>query len=173
LEQLSASALRIYIYLCSFDRDQPVAASVPMIGKTVGVKTRATVTALQILQEYKLISCEPGDGNRPNKYRVLFPASASTPAPALPTAPQAAIPQLTKDPAPATAVRQEKPTLPELIARCYRPIDSRELAELRAYFPDQSILTEQLNSLANIGGVAPYMGLDFLARVLSSDLSSK
>ena len=66
LKKLSESPIKVYIYLCSCK--QPVTASIEMIGGAVGLKRRATIDALNTLENLKLISRSAGKGNAPNEY---------------------------------------------------------------------------------------------------------
>jgi len=78
LKKLSESPIKVYIYLCSCK--QPVTASIEMISGAVGLKRRATIDALNTLENLKLISRSAGKGNAPNEYSVLFSASKAAPA---------------------------------------------------------------------------------------------
>lgn len=237
LQQLPASALKVYIYLCSCSQARPIAASVTVICAATGLKSRASVAALKVLRDRKLISCKPGMGDQPNEYHILFspsvPALTPEPSPiqdAVALAPTAkkhspptlppqertalpepiatvyreletfargngnrpnegdtpfsavvpsadveppatqeitTIPQPAEEPPRTTGVPQEKATLPELIAQCFRRLGAQEFAQLKVCFPDEAILAEKLKSLKSRGNsVAPDLGLGFLVAAL-------
>ena len=76
LKELTAAALKVYLYLCTYDPDRPIRAGIKVIGDAVGLQQRATVAALKALGECELISCNQGRGNQPNEYHVRFSAFA-------------------------------------------------------------------------------------------------
>jgi hypothetical protein len=144
-------------------------------------------------QNGKLIHRNTGTGNQPNGYQVLISGSSPSGNSKQVTSEATTIPLLVKDslangitrlgkspllavktvspsvkgPSQSAAPPRRKASLVELIAICYRQIDSRELAELRSRFPDEASLVAKLESLSCRGdGVAPEMSLGFLAACL-------
>jgi len=193
LYQLSETALKAYVYLCSCNHGGPITASIDTICQATGQKRRAIITALKTLDTCKLIHRNTGTGNQPNGYQVLISGSSPSGNSKQVTSEATTIPLLVKDslangitrlgkspllavktvspsvkgPSQSAAPPRRKASLVELIAICYRQIDSRELAELRSRFPDEASLVAKLESLSCRGdGVAPEMSLGFLAACL-------
>ncbi len=194
LHDISAAALRAYIYLCSLPSNEPITASIPMIAGAIGKSNRTTVKALQDLSHCSLILRDFGNGSQANQYRVTFGDSpaAISPAPPLddgrspsaktsgPEAPDAAIfresnqtPQGAANPPSATRLAPPA-TVAEMVGRLYRPVSTSELARLKSRFPNEEILRAKLTVLRDSGrSVDKDMDIDFLASVLDLDLSNR
>jgi hypothetical protein len=194
LKELSAAALKVYVYLCSCNQGGPIVASIATICKATGQQNRAAITALKTLRERNLIVRNPGSGNQPNAYHLPFSATVSPPRPEQPatlepmTIPLSfkdcpptrvtrqaedmshevtTISRSPKDPRQTTVRAQQMAPLTELIAICYRRIDAQELAQFKSWFPDEAILRRKLESVMHRGdGVAPEMEINFLRTML-------
>ena len=145
LAELSAAPLKVYVYLCSCSRGQPIEASIPTIQKATGFGNRTVVTALKTLREHKLISRNPGKGNRPNQYQIVLPALPS-PAPEPPVSPKAAETAQPAKSAPQTpAPEPASPTIKDLTASL-----AAELAEeyrLAVELLGRAVTQDEMNRL--------------------------
>jgi hypothetical protein len=169
VKELSAAALKVYLYLCSYGPNRPIRAGITVIGNAVGVQRRATVAALKALGERELISCNQGRGNQPNEYHVRVSGSPNAPNPETSVTMEiATVPSPPTDLPVSTAPPQREMTLQELIRRCYRPIDAEEFKTIKAWFPDEATLRGKLESLKSRDGVAPEANIGFLGRVLET-----
>ena len=79
LKKMTATALKVYLYLCSRNQGQPISASTAAIEAATGVETRFIASALKVLREKKLITRIQGIGSHSNKYIVPLPAPLLTP----------------------------------------------------------------------------------------------
>src|ERR1039457_7283485 len=81
LKDLTAGALKVFIYLCSCNQGRPFAVSIPAISNATGIQPRSVISALNSLVELKLTTRIPGIGNQPNQYGISFPKRQETAAP--------------------------------------------------------------------------------------------
>ena len=81
LQEVSPTALRIYVYFCGCNPDGAITVPISVIGEAVGQSNGTTVKALRELRKLGLISCDSGNGPQANAYRVEFRGSlrATTP----------------------------------------------------------------------------------------------
>jgi hypothetical protein len=179
LKDLTAGALKVFIYLCSRSQGQPFAATIPTITDATGIQQRSVIAALKTLEEQKLITRIPGSGNQPNQYGIPFPKRQETAAPPSPELRQAPPPAATTptqvathtNPPPSTkSAPSPSPTpatIMECVAVCYRRINAQEFGQLKQAYPDAAVLRKKLARLNDNGGVAPDMNLGFFLRVLT------
>src|ERR1035437_10355271 len=95
LKDVPAGALKVLIYLCSRNRGQPFAATIPTITDATGIQPRSVISALNALEEQKVITRIPGRCNHPNQYGIPCPKREETAAPPSPELRQAPPPAAT------------------------------------------------------------------------------
>jgi hypothetical protein len=183
LKDLPAGALKVLIYLCSRNQGQPFAASIPTITDATGIQPRSVISALNTLEEQKLITRIPGSGNQPNQYGIAFPKRQETAAPPSPglreASPRAATtptqvtthisatPGTKSGTAPAPSPTPTPAAIMECVAVCYRQINAQEFGQLKQAYPDEAVLRKKLARLKRNGGVDPEMHLGFFLQALT------
>ena len=183
LKDMTAGALKVFIYLCSCNQGRPFAASIPTITDATGIQPRSVISALNTLVEQQLITRIPGSGNQPNQYGIPLPKrqeTAASPSPGLRQAPPPAAttptratthisapPSTKSGRAPAPSPTPTQPTILECVAICYRPINAQEFIQLKQAYPDEVVLRKKLARLKHNGGVDPDMDLGFFLRALT------
>jgi len=148
LKKITPATLKVYIYLCSQNHGARFSASIQKIAAATGFRDRAVKDALKQLDEERLIERTAGRGSQPNQYFTPLPAqkpTAPTPA-AEPVNPIPASKSAGDESLPPTP-QQPKPTIQELIADRYRPVNNRELAEIQKLYREEAVLRQRLESL--------------------------
>ena len=172
LKDMPAGALKVFIYLCSCNQGRPFAVTIPTITDATGIQPRSVISALNALEEQKLITRIPGSGNQPNHYSIPFPKRQETAAPpslgaattATRTATHTNPPPSTKS---GTAPTPTQPTILEFVATCYRRINAQEFAQLKQAYPDEVVLRQKLARLKQEGGVDAEMHPGFFLQALT------
>jgi DNA-binding HxlR family transcriptional regulator len=174
LKDMPGGALKVLIYLCSCNQGQPFAVTIPTITDATGIQPRSVISALNVLEEQKLITRIPGNGNQPNHYSILFPKRQETAAPpSLGAATTATRTATHTNPPPSTksegspSPTPTQPTILECVAICYRPITAQEFSQLKQAYPDEAVLRKKLARLKRNGGVDPEMPLGFFLQALT------
>jgi len=139
MQEMTAAALRIYIYLSSRNLGQPVPVAVANIAVDNGLGKRSVISALKLLRDHSLIIRNQGKGAHCNSYCI----------PDVPLGPESAL--TISEPVSPTAEKQY--TVQELVKFVYRPVTDQEFAELKRMEPDQTVLRKKLECLHRTGSV--------------------
>lgn len=178
LNRLTASDLKVCLYLCSVTDMAAVTISAATISRDTHVALRSTYQSLRTLQKEGLLKCHgkahPGTANT---YSIVFDAEpGDAEATCEPDTSEIAV---RPSPAPigeatvtisapsGAVVQKPAPSVEELLAAAYRRVDQLELQNLREMLSDEH-LRRSLQLLIAAGGVAPDVHFGFLRRVLMS-----
>ena len=145
LNQITAGALRVYVFLSSRRGPEPLPTAIPVIAKATGLGDRSVISALKVLRTNGLVVRHRGKGRHANSYSLPFvPPTADRPAGG----------------EKVSSPRESPRTVPELISLVYRAATDEEVAELTKKETDEAILLKKLECLRRTGSVPRLFSFD-------------